>query len=88
MADPRAALKMPNMQAGEGLRTLMNLFKSGAPSPAASPPAPNEQITAELAYKLAQAAGRVKDWQLFKTSLVGLVEALEGVNISLSGEEK
>lgn len=84
MSTATQPLKMPPELAGGGLKSLLDLLKAGTPSPNALPPVSGDQIAAELAYKLAQAAARANDLDALKAGIAALLGALETITIALS----
>lgn len=88
MTNINSALKFPAGQPGEALGGLLKLLQDAKSTAATSQASQPGQIAAELAYKLAQASAKAKDLECLKESVVGLLDALEGINKSLSGEEQ
>jgi hypothetical protein len=77
--------KFPAGQPGEGLKTILSLLqgvKPGAGGPATAQP---DQIAAELAYKLAQAAALAKDRKLLCEGIQALFLALSDITTALDG---
>ena len=87
MENPFAALKSNSGQAGEGLKSLLSMLSAGKALTPGTQPVPQEQLGAELAYKLAQASAKAKDRERLRIGVVALLDALQQVNLALSGEE-
>ena len=88
MSTDPSPLKFPGGNSGEALKGLLVLLKgAGLPTLPQAEPRP-DQLSAELAYKLGQASGKAKDPERLRIGLVALLDALETINIALSGERK
>lgn len=87
MNTPAETLKFPGGNPLEALRSLQALLKGASSSAAATGDVRPDQIGPELAYKLAQASARAVDRELLATSIVGLLDALAGIEKALSRPE-
>jgi len=88
MSTTPSPLKLPAGQGGDFVKGLLKLLQGAKSAEPAAPPTVQDNTVAELAYKLAQASAMASDPGLLQSSILGLLDALEGLNTALGSKDR